>query len=298
MRVGEAAVPGPVEVPCWGLGSTNPTGIAGKASQYKDLPDGIYAVSESHLSARGRSRFARELHGQSSRFKFCGGYDAPLKRQSILSVGGKHTGVGFMSTYPTRSIACGWNDELYQSSRIHAAVFQVGDSWVGGGVVYGYSHSPETNETLRKTNDLLEEVSRQLVEPFHGPAFVAGDWNQPYGRLPEAMKWEKRGWRDIQTWSEEHLGIPAGTTCKYVSRKDFVYINPELQELMLTVHNEYDRFADHSTLYATLRFPSAPKPIPRWRKPKPIQYDKVTTAMIAAAEGPNVNRDNDPTKQY
>lgn len=141
IRIGEATVPGPtasVEHPCttWGLGTINPTGIMGKSPLFDRLPNGIYAVSESHLSQRGKPRFRRELAGTKSRFKFCAGADADLLNDSITTVGGKQTGVGFMTTFPARPVTCGWNETLYHSGRIHAATFQVGSQWIGGGVIY------------------------------------------------------------------------------------------------------------------------------------------------------------------
>ena len=66
------------------------------------MPPGIYAISESHLTARGKARFKQELFFAKSAFKFTGGHDAPYKKDNLRAVGGKDTGVGFLSTFPSR----------------------------------------------------------------------------------------------------------------------------------------------------------------------------------------------------
>lgn len=94
-RIGEAKVPGPTVDPdaVWAIGAINPTGIAGKATLFADLCPGIYAISESHLTARGKVRFNQELWHAKSPFKFFGGFDAPYKTDGLKVIGGKHTGL-------------------------------------------------------------------------------------------------------------------------------------------------------------------------------------------------------------
>lgn len=70
----------------------------------------------------------------------------------------------------------GWNEEVYESARVHAAIFLVGQQWIGGAVVYGQSSNrPNCASAREATNQLLAEVSRQMVETFPGPFFIAGD---------------------------------------------------------------------------------------------------------------------------
>ena len=61
VRWGEARYPGPAsDVAKLGefcLGALNPTGLNGKAEFCSGLPQGILGVSETHLSARGVSKF-------------------------------------------------------------------------------------------------------------------------------------------------------------------------------------------------------------------------------------------------
>ena len=283
-RLGEAEVPGPSmtqEPDQWAIGSINPTGMAGKAVLFTDLPDGIYAVSETHLTTRGKTRFKQELWHAKSKFHITTGYDAPYKKSNIRAVGGKHTGVGFMSTYPCRPLKAGWNEELFQSSRLHAATFHINQTCVAGGVCYGFAHAADSKATQEMTDQLLAQLTMQIVESFPGPAFIAGDFNQTPGVLAEPLRWEAKGWRDIQTWAEEHWGIVPGPTCCQVSRKDFVYLSPELQQLIVSCINSFDRFPDHSTLVGLLRFPSKPVPVARWPKPNPIDYKDISAKVVA-----------------
>ena len=80
MRIGEAKVPGPNIT----IGALNPTGLAGKGAMCSSLKHGVYAVSESHLTTVGHTRFATELRGAKSIFKFCPGAPAPPKSKSIM----------------------------------------------------------------------------------------------------------------------------------------------------------------------------------------------------------------------
>lgn len=300
-RIGEAAVPGPPETEpeqTWCLGTINPTGVAGKASLFNQLGEGIYAVAETQLSARGRPRFQAELQASRSKFRMVAGADAPLKYDSLRSIAGAHTGVGFLTTFPVRSIQHGWTTELHTTGRVHAATFQVGNQWVGGGVVYGQACQSNTSATKAHTESLLRELTRQLVIPFPGPAFIAGDFNQEYGTMKEAAEWLKRGWKEAQSWARENLGIPPGPTCKYATRKDFLYLSPVLQQHLKAVSNEFSLFADHSVLKATLSQLSKPVPIPRWRKPKPIVIDKQLGKCVQEMERERVQMPTNPDKAY
>ena len=299
-RVGEASKPGPDQATPegWAIAAINPTGLAGKAKQFSDLPRGIYAVSETHLSERGQVRFREELSHAKTALKLYPGYRAPLKKDSIQAVGGKHTGVAFLTHFPTRPIVSGWNEELYQTSRIHAAVFLVHNTWIAGGVCYGYAKDADSPTVQENTNRLLQEVARQVMQGFSGPAFIAGDFNQTPGVLAETVKWEQRGWRDVQTWTAERYGINPGVTCQFTTRKDFVYLSPELQTLLSSCHNSFDRWPDHSTLMGMFSYPSNPEPLPRWSRPAAIDYSQVESKQIAASPCSPAPLYDDPTQQY
>jgi len=303
-RLGEASVPGPADPDHadqpspWAIGAINPTGVAGKAVLFADLPPGIYALSETHLTTRGRSRFMQEVKYAKLSMRLTTGHDAPYKKEGLRAIGGKHTGVGFLSTYPVRSILSGWDPELYRTSRLHAATFQVHQTCIAGAVCYGYAHAADSKQTQEQTDRLLQQLTHQIVLGFPGPAFVAGDFNQVSGVLHEPQIWEARGWREIQTWANEQFGISPTPTCCHTSRKDFVYMSPQLQQLLKSCQNSFDKFPDHSTLIGLMELPSKPQPIARWPQPHQIDYQQVSIPTIASSQCAPAERHADPTAQY
>ena len=100
-RAGEAAHPGPAH---FTLGAFNPTGLGTKQGVVAQLPPGVYAVSETHLSTRGVNDFRMGLRLSNSSFSLLHGFPAPLRAHS--SVIGSYTGVGFVSSFHIPS-SCG-----------------------------------------------------------------------------------------------------------------------------------------------------------------------------------------------
>lgn len=85
IRIGEASTPGPADQ--WGLGVVNVNGIQSKASQFSDLPAGIYAVSETHLTEPGCHRFKDEIRSIKLNMQWTGGAPAPFKGKSLSCIG-------------------------------------------------------------------------------------------------------------------------------------------------------------------------------------------------------------------
>ena len=266
-RIGEAKVPGPPMT----IGAINPTGWAGKGAQCSSLQQGVFAVSESHLTAVGCTRFATELRCNQSSQKFCPGAPAPSKSDSVMSTGGRHTGVGFLSTSAVRPIRTGWNSELFRTGRCAAAQFHHHGSWITGGVAYGWAASCESQMVKDQTNDLVSHVFDQ-IRFHHGPKFIAGDWNQHYASLPIHDLLLQHGWIEIQTFAQQQWGVPPSMTCKSTSRKDFIYVSPELKSWIKEVSVETGLFPDHAILSCVIDVPGKPEIFPYWYKPQPLQY--------------------------
>ena len=278
-RIGEAAHPGPSQTAQWNLGAVNPTGLSGKASILNSFDQGVYGVSESHLTAPGIARFRAELAQTGSKFKLSHGAPAPTKTASVLSTGGKHTGVGFLSSYPTRPIVVGWDKELWDTSRIHAAHFLVNQTWVTGGVAYGWAYQSESLQVKANTEALLQQLTAQvLIHP--GPKFICGDFNQHPKALQETQIWENQGWVEIQDWAYRRHGIHPSNTCKGTSRKDFLYISPELQNCIEASFVHQETFADHAVLRASFQALSIPEVIHSWPKAKGIQLTDQQQQML------------------
>eukprot|EP00438_Fugacium_kawagutii_P014108 Skav225594 [mRNA] locus=scaffold1527:168505:176565:- [translate_table: standard] len=184
-----------------------------------------------------------------SSFRYHMGAAAPYKTNGLGCVGGKHVGVGFLSSFAARNQTAGWSHELFQTARIHAARFHVGQTWVHGGVAYGYAAGSETASVREQTELLLQQLTKQVEPDQRGLKFIGGDFNQHHGKLQECKLWEEYGWKELQSLGMERWNIPPGVTCKGKSRKDFVYLSPDLQRLLLGVVNQSDPFPDHHVLY-------------------------------------------------
>ena len=210
--------PGPMT---WHLSTANPTGLAGKAKSFDAISPGIVAVSETHLTPQGIAKFGKELHGTKSPFSLVHGHPAPYRTNAIKSHGGKQTGVGFLHTFPSRPVLAGWDDDMFQSSRLACTHFWLDTTWIQGGVAYGLAHQSDSNSTKELTDQLLSQLTQQVVANQHGLAFVAGDWNQHFEDLREPRRWEAWGWKDVQQIAQEKWGIEPAMTCKHKSRKDF-----------------------------------------------------------------------------
>ena len=269
-------MPGPSLI----LGAINPTGLAGKSAQCSSLERGVYSVSESQLTAVGVTRFATELRCANSPFKFCPGAPAPHKSKSIMSTGGRHTGVGFLSSCPTRAIRNGWNQEFFETGRCAAAQFHHHGTWFTGGVVYGWAAGSESNTVKSQTNELISHVFDQ-IRFHHGPKFLAGDFNQHPEVLPIHDVLIQHGRVEIQSLAEQKWGLIPSMTCKQTSRKDFIYVSPEIREWIRAVNVVLEPFPDHAVLTATLEVPGQPEPFPYWYKPDKISYGTGTHLVEA-----------------
>ena len=296
-RVGEAVQPGPQEV--WGLGCLNPNSLLGKSMQIQSLPTGIWCVSESSLSSEGVHRCKAELQSTPQKFRLIPGHPAPLRNPKSSSIGGKQVGVAFLSSFPTRSIDAGWNPEMYASSRLAGARFFVHGQWISGGVCYGYAYRSHTPEVQLATNALLSQLTSQIVHGSSGPRFCAGDWNQPPDVLEEPKIWEQQGFLDLQTWAFQKFGIRPSVTCKGSTRKDFCFISPELQQLLLSVHLDSSLFSDHAVLYGFLKSPGALESRQVWLRPKPFPWNSsLITAVRQEPSAFQPDTQASPTERY
>ena len=263
-RVGEASNPGP-----WGLGISNPTGLASKADRFKAFPEGVYAISETQLSSVGVARFQSELRTHCSKFKLLHGKPAPPKKDSLSSTGGKHLGVGFLTSFPGRHLQGKWSEEVVNSSRCCAAHFLVNQTWVTGGVIYGAAFNSDRKEVQQYTNGIVQHVSDHVVgQP--GPKFIGGDFNQHPGMLEVIKEWEAGGWREIQDLAADKWGIRPSMTCHGKTRKDFLYLSPELQSKVSKVVVDDQTFPDHAVVYAIMEDLSPPEPVPLWYVPSKL----------------------------
>ena len=144
VRFGEAAHPGPA----YTLGALNATGLQGKQHVLTQLPPGLFAASETHLTTRGVQEFTRGLFHSDPSFSFLPG--APAQPRPHSSFAGDYTGVGFLSTVPARAACHSWHEDVYATSRLQVVHAHLAPLWILAGVCYGFASGPQCR-TLQLT---------------------------------------------------------------------------------------------------------------------------------------------------
>eukprot|EP00438_Fugacium_kawagutii_P011042 Skav217109 [mRNA] locus=scaffold1627:183318:189509:- [translate_table: standard] len=288
-RVGEALHPGPFQ-----LSVVNSTGLTRKAEFLTEYVPGIIAASETQLSSQGIPRFASELHCECPGAKLNHGEPAPKLSNTVGSSGGAHTGVAFITTYPCRSVPGKFDVPDDHLNRVHAAHFWMGKQWITGGVIYGFAKHGESVAVREATNQLIEAVTQKVCcQP--GPRFLAGDWNQEPGTL-DVEKWlQSEGWLELQTVAAQRWGLIPQATCKGKTRKDYLYLCPLMQELLLRCQLDHHVFADHSVMTGHFRDLASPPLIPIWRHPAPLPWTHEQLSLFRSSNRGG-DLESDPTK--
>ena len=271
VRLGEAAVPGPHL-----FANANPTGLMGKSADLASLgkTSATFAVQETHLTTQGISRFRKEMAWQKTNFHMTHGAPAPPKNQSIRTLGGKQTGVAFVSHHPLRSLAHMWTPDDFSTGRCLATAAYVDRRWVTMGTVYGHNEGSHTIEVQQHTDRLLAGLTARIVDGAQGLRMVSGDWNLERSCIPQADYWESKGWVEAQQLALRKWNRPFSCTCKRTTIKDFLYLSPEMIPYVEDIQIDWTTFADHAVIMVFLSEFDRPPKVPMWRKPKPIQWPK------------------------
>ena len=282
-RQGEATNPGPCEVkPGLVLGAFNPTGLMHKSAFLADLPTSehaIWGVSETHLTQQGVQKFRAEMRFNKSEFSFYPGTPAPYRSSAPDALGGKQVGTGFLTSLPTRPIANAWPAEVTKTARLMTHTSRCYDQWLHGAVFYGPAKGAETAVVRAEADELLSNITQLIVFGLKGKRFIMGDFNQLDGLLTQTKVWSDLGWKEIQDMEHEATGKKPVPTCKNCSRKDFVWISPELQPFWQSTAVDTLAFKDHAVLSAQFKPLGKPCKIPLWRQPKPIPWNKIRGQM-------------------
>ena len=290
-RIGEARVPGPEVAPTWSIGICNPSGLQAKHHIVGDIKSTVLAVSETHLTKGSKRHLQSSLRSMRSDFKqvLTG---APMSPRTTSDAGG-WAGVAYLSTVPCRTMATPWPPDLYESGRIQLASFCTSSSWVSGSVVYGFPEGKTHPRAFEQTERMLD-FAFDHMQSIPGPRFMCGDWNFTLDSLTVSSRLQDSGWVEVQDLQHMRTGAPIRPTCKQVSRKDFLWLSPELALAFRGLRFCDETFADHSLLLAD--FVGGAKQIERfpWPCPKPIDWNGVpplSSPVSFAAPA-------DPTSQY
>eukprot|EP00435_Cladocopium_sp_Y103_P058014 s101_g20.t1 len=191
-------------------------------------------------------------------------------------VGGKAEGVGVLSTCPTRALANQWDSKIWGTARIQACAIHVQNQWVKLGVAYGYAKQCHTRATREATDSILEHLTERIVFQSRGMRMIGGDLNQDD---PDALEqfavWRQHGFVEIQDLAAQMWNQPIKPTCHHKTRKDQLWISPEMIPYLIGVTVDATVFPDHATLVAEFK-PFGPSPsCPIWSKPAALPWDEV-----------------------
>ena len=274
IRFGEAQNPGPKEAFFPLVGTFNSSGLLGKGKLAESLPAGAWGATETHLSQPGLIQFRDELKYLCSRRRYLAGAPAPPLSNSLSCNGGKATGVGLLSSYPSRTLSTQWPAHLSDTARIHAGAVCCANHWIKIGTFYGYAKAPKSVATQAKSDELLELLTDRIVHDSKGFRIICGDFNQEIRSLNQTEEWTRLGWVEIQEYAWQKWGRPISFTSKGQTVRDYLWISPELIPHLDSVHTDDTWFADHAIFYAKFRPFGKFEPIPIWRKPCPIPWEE------------------------
>lgn len=290
-RLEEARVPGPDDAP-WCLGIGNPSGLQGKYHVLSNVPTDVMALSETHLTSRSKRSLACSLKSMRSRFKHLL-TGAPMAQRNASSDAGEWAGVAFTSSFPCRTLAIPWPADVYETGRLQFGSFFTTSSWVTGAVLYGYPEGRNHPNAHCQTEDLLDFAVSHLMS-LPGPKFIGGDWNFQMSDLAVVPVLRDRGWVEVQDLYFHMTGTPIQNTCKGVTRKDFLWVSPELAMSLLEVNVCQDTFADHAVVIAKFRGGKHHLDSFVWPCPKPVPW----TGEHALPAAFGFDAPLDPTAQY
>eukprot|EP00438_Fugacium_kawagutii_P015342 Skav202560 [mRNA] locus=scaffold2177:32411:37070:+ [translate_table: standard] len=226
-----------------------------------------------------------------SEFKYCvGGFPVPHRSDKTLS--GAWRGVAAISKHPTRLLPHAWSDHLHKTSRIQVCCTLLGSHWITSGVFYGESQS-HAHPNFREHNDiLLQALVDQVCHLSHGPRLIAGDFNLGTDEVAAQQRLRAAGFQELQDIAWNRWGIHPSFTYKQQSRIDYVWISPELQALLRSVHVQHDVWTEHSVLYGT--FEGSAHDIPRfiWPTPACLPWPSDFQATVQCSDALN------PTQAY
>ena len=293
-RIGEASLPGPSSAPTeasWSIGVCNPSGLLGKSHIIAQIPSDVIAVSETHLTTVSRNSFLGSLKATNSGLcQMVTG--APMAPRSIVSEAGDWAGVSIISKCPSRALQVGWPPDLFETGRIQFSASFIDPFWLCGSVIYGYPPGVTHPRAFENTMTILDFAVKHLTQCCVGPRFLAGDWNFE----PHAITvWDdllSLGWVEVQDAFGRLTGTAPRKTCKSKTRKDFLWISPELVRHFSGLQ-VLDLFADHQVLCATFRSPKLVAERWLWNKPAPVDWKGIPDiSSVVDFDG------NDPSDAY
>ena len=282
LRIGEASNPGPHDHfdADFTIGTFNPSGLRDKAPYFHTHMSygDVWTMSETHFFGKDVSRFRAGLKTSKSMHRYCVTDSASVKK--CLTSQTVWKGVGVLSKHPTRALPSSLPEDIVASGRALVFTTLLSELWMSGAVFYGEPNGHHYPAWQKNNEYILHHLAAHVCNLCSGPRFIAGDWNSEQDSLPAFGLLVQSGFRDIQDIALERWGIPIQTTCKGRTRKDFLYISPELQDLLMHVDVVHDVWPDHSILVGRFRSLLHLPPMWVWPAPDAIPWPQECGAHV------------------
>ena len=275
LRVGEAKVPGPLN---FRLGVCNPNGLANKAPLFAMQESDVWCVSETHLTAGGIKQFRRELSDLGSAFR-CVVHGSPVLPRLEGSTVGQWAGVAMIAKCPSRHLHTGWSLPVSHSCRIVAGVSFCRGLWISGIVLYGTPVGP-THPNAKQTTEGLLQSALARVQQSVGCRFVAGDFNHSPDSLEGVAKLRALGFQDIQDLQFRHFGVLPQPTCRGSTRRDFLFVSPELASRFVSCRLDGLAWTDHASLIGEFAGDVGPETRYLWPIPSSLEWDPQACSTV------------------
>ena len=271
-RFGEAQHPGPR---FW-IGTANPSGTVGKERQLAELPEGIWGITETHLSGVNQKATIRkiqhEARAQGRDLQCVPGAPLPIRARS--SSAGTWSGVLTLSDWTSKPVTCLWPNGEHNIGRVQVVQSFYGPFSLMGATMYGWPKSPTWPNALRDTNLLFDNLVQELGLSRGGPRYIVGDFNHDLDALRGWEVLQHAGWKDAQDLAYEWWGQEHCMTYRSSSITDHVLLSPEMVPLVKDVKC-WNWFADHSGIGACLEVPIVKLQQRVWPLPAEVPWDAV-----------------------
>lgn len=223
----------------------------------------------------------RQLLVEGSHYKWCvSGW--PVPHRSGASSHGCWVGVSAISKHPSRALPDVWPQEILHSSRIVVSTTFVADLWVSGITLYGVPIGP-THPGAKAATSQLVTAAIDRLQVMSGPRYLAGDINHDVSTIPEFQRLTSMHFVEVQDLWQARTGEVPKATCKGKTRRDYLWLSPELAALFVQVEIDPNIWADHATIVATFTGGSDALRRYPWPLPKPLPWTQVTDRQASSS---------------
>ena len=164
---------------------------------------------------------------------------------------------------------------MFETGRIMVSGTLVSNTWISGATIYGYPQGKTHPHAYERTVALLDTAFVHMTRVATGPRYLCGDWNFEMRQLDVCNQLQLLGWREVQDLWFLRSGQPPQLTCKQATRKDFLWLSPELVDAFLDLEVANDRFPDHAVLRARFRLPDGFSVRYLWPLPCGVPWNQV-----------------------